>query len=184
MLDLLYIVEQGLLNIPTLNLSRHILGRRAAYYSGLQAVTEGERWEPWVPFVREGVAETARWTMGKIDGIRHLLEETAERIRHDAEPICSRELGELIFVRPDCGIAHVVDAGIAKRQTASMYLKQLVGIGVLQEHRLGREKIFANPGFIDLLKRDCRGGRGGHAPVSPSRREPARDAPSPAPPLA
>jgi Fic family protein len=45
-------------------------------------------------------------------------------------------------------------AGLAKRQTASTYLKELAAIGVLQEHKIGREKLFLNPGFIDLLKRD------------------------------
>lgn len=43
---------------------------------------------------------------------------------------------------------------LAKRQTASAYLKQLTGIGILREHKVGREKIFLNPAFIDLLKRD------------------------------
>jgi Fic family protein len=57
-------------------------------------------------------------------------------------------------VRPYCRIAHVVEAGLAKRQTASTYLKALADIGVLREHKMGREKVFLNPAFIDLLKRD------------------------------
>jgi Fic family protein len=61
---------------------------------------------------------------------------------------------ELVFVRPYCRIAHVVEAGLAQRQTASAYLKQLAAIGILREHKVGREKIFLNPAFIDLLKRD------------------------------
>jgi hypothetical protein len=47
-----------------------------------------------------------------------------------------------------------VEAGLAKRQTASVYLKELTAIGILREHKMGREKIFLNPAFIDLLKRD------------------------------
>jgi Fic family protein len=153
-INLLFLVEQQLLDIPVLYLSRHILRNRAAYYGGLQAVTERGAWEPWLLYMLHGITDTARWTMGKIDGVRQLLEETAERIRRDAEPIYSRELAELVFVRPYCRIAHVVDAGLAKRQTASAYLKQLAVIGVLQEHKVGREKIFLNPAFLDFLKRD------------------------------
>ena len=59
-----------------------------------------------------------------------------------------------MFVRPYCRIAHVVEAGLAKRQTASTYLKQLTAIGILREHKLGRERIFLNPAFIELLKSD------------------------------
>lgn len=153
-LNLLYLVEQGLLDIPVLYLSRHILRNKADYYSGLQSITETGAWEPWLLYMLGGVTETARWTMNKIVAVRELLEETTERMRRDAAHIYSRELAELVFVRPYCRIAHVVGAGLAKRQTASVYLKELTAIGILREHKVGREKVFLNPAFIDLLKRD------------------------------
>ena len=153
-IDLLYLVEQGLLDIPVLYLSRHILRRRPDYYRGLQSVTVDGAWEPWLLYMLQGVTETARWTMEKIQAIRTLLEETTERLRRDAAQIYSRELAELVFERPYCRIAHIVDAGLAKRQTASLYLKQLTDIGVLEEHKVGREKIFLNPTFMNLLKQD------------------------------
>lgn len=153
-INLLYLVEQGLLDIPVLYLSRHILRNKADYYSGLQAITETGAWEPWLLYMLHGVTETARWTMNKIIAVRQLLGETAERIRRDAGQIYSRELAELVFVRPYCRITHVVEAGLAKRQTASAYLKELAAIGILREHKIGREKIFLNPAFIDLLKHD------------------------------
>lgn len=153
-LNLLYLVDQGLLDIPVLHLSRHILRNKADYYSRLQSITETGAWEPWLLYMLSGVTETARWTTDKIVAVRGLLEETTERMRRDAGHIYSRELAELVFVRPYCRIAHVVEAGLAKRQTASVYLKELTAIGILREHKMGREKIFLNPAFIDLLKRD------------------------------
>ena len=153
-INLLFLVEQGLLDIPVLYLSRHILRNKADYYKGLQSVTVTGAWEPWLLYVLAGVTETARWTMNKIIAVRQLLEEARQRMRQDAGQIYSRELAELIFVRPYCRIAHVVEAGLAKRQTASVYLKELAAIGILREHKMGREKIFLNLAFIDLLKRD------------------------------
>ena len=153
-LNLLYLVDQGLLDIPVLHLSRHILRNKADYYSGLQSITETGAWEPWLLYMLGGVTETARWTTDKIVAVRGLLEETTERMRRDAGHIYSRELAELVFVRPYCRIAHVVEAGLAKRQTASVYLKGLTAIGILREHKMGRERIFLNPAFLDLLKRD------------------------------
>ncbi|RVT52731.1 protein adenylyltransferase Fic [Rubrivivax albus] len=153
-INLLYLVEQGLLDIPVLYLSRHILRHKAGYYGGLSAVTEAGAWEPWLLYMLAGVTDTARWTLDKILAVRALLEETAERMRRDAGPVYSRELAELVFVRPYCRIAHVVEAGLARRQTASVYLKALVAAGILREHKVGREKVFLNPAFLDLLKQD------------------------------
>jgi Fic family protein len=153
-INLLYLVEQKLLDIPILYLSRHILRHRSEYYSGLQSVTATGAWEPWLLYMLHGVAETARWTMDKILAVRTLLEETTERMRREAGTIYSRELAELIFVRPYCRISHIVESELAKRQTASAYLKHLTEIGILREHKVGREKVFLNPAFIELLKRD------------------------------
>jgi Fic family protein len=100
------------------------------------------------------VADTARWTTRKIAAIRALIDATAERMRKEAPHIYSRELAELIFERPYARIAHVVDAGLAKRQTASVYLKELCAIGLLAENKVGREKVFLNPAFVELLKQD------------------------------
>lgn len=145
--------SKGLLDIPVLYLSRTIARNKADYYSGLLSVTKTGAWEPWLLYMLAAVTETARWTTNKIVAVRALLEETTERIRRDAGAIYSRELAELVFVHPCCRIAHVVAAGLAKRQTASTYLKELAAIGILREHKIGREKVFVNPAFIELLKR-------------------------------
>lgn len=47
-----------------------------------------------------------------------------------------------------------MEAGIARRQAASKYLKLLAEIGVLEEHRVGREKIFVHPRLKELLTTD------------------------------
>ena len=47
-----------------------------------------------------------------------------------------------------------MDAGIAHRETASKYLKMLVDIGVLEELKVGREKLFVHPKFLRLLTTD------------------------------
>lgn len=153
-LNLLYLVERGLLDIPVLYLSRYIVQHKADYYRLLLAVTTDERWEDWILYMLAAVADTARWTTRKIAAIRALIDTTAERMRNEAPNIYSRELAELIFERPYARIAHVVDAGLAKRQTASVYLKELCAIGLLEESKVGREKVFLNPAFVELLKRD------------------------------
>jgi Fic family protein len=153
-LNLLYLVEQGLLDIPVLYLSRAIIRRKHDYYRLLLGVTTDGAWEPWLLFMIEAVRETAQWTTAKVRAIRDLLDETVERIRRDAPRIYSRELAEIIFVQPYCRISNLVEAGIAQRQSASVYLKTLAGIGVLDEMKVGRERLFINPPLLTLLTGD------------------------------
>lgn len=47
-----------------------------------------------------------------------------------------------------------VGAGLAKRQTASEYLKELAAIGVLEERAEGREKLYLNTKFWNLLTKE------------------------------
>ena len=137
-LNLLYLVDKGLLDIPVLYLSRHIIRNKALYYRYLLEVTTQQAWETWITFLLEAVRTTAEWTTAKIHAIRELLDERAAAIRQRMPKIYSRELAELIFVNPCCRISDVVEADIAKRQTAAVYLKALAGEGVLEEIKEGR----------------------------------------------
>lgn len=150
-LNLLYLVDQGLLDIPVLYLSRYIIQNKVAYYDRLLAVTTEGAWESWILYMLEAVTETAGWSTARIRAIRDLLDQTAERMRRDLPKIYSRELAEIIFVNPYCRIGDLVSAGIAKRQAASVYLKTLVETGLLQEVKAGRENLYINPALLDLL---------------------------------
>ena len=151
-LNLLYLVDIGLLDIPVLYLSKAIIEAKQDYYRLLLAVSTEQAWEPWILFMLDAVRRTAHWTTSRIKAIRILIDETAARMRQEASGIYSRELAELIFVQPYCRITNVVDAGIAQRQTASVYLKQLADIGLLREVKVGREKLFINPSLLQALR--------------------------------
>lgn len=150
-LNLLFLVEHDLLVQPVLYLSRAIIRRRSEYYRLLHAVTRDDAWEPWVLYMLDAVRDTAIWTTRKIKAIRELLRRATEHVRKHAPSLYSRELVELIFEQPYSRIGNVVDAGIAKRQTASVYLKELCDIGVLREVKAGREKLFIHPNLMTLL---------------------------------
>ncbi|MCT7377901.1 protein adenylyltransferase Fic [Chelativorans salis] len=150
-LNLLYLVDKGLLDIPVLYLSRYIIRNKPAYYRHLLGVTTNGAWESWILFMLEAVRETAEWSTNKIRAVRELLDQTAERMRRDTPKIYSRELAEIIFVNPYCRISDLVAAGIAKRQSASVYLKALVERGLLEEIKAGRENLYINPALMRLL---------------------------------
>lgn len=150
-LNLLYLVERGLLDTPVLYLSRYIIQNKTSYYQLLLKVTTEGAWEPWILFVLDAVKSTASATTATIHEIRTLLDETAARIRRTLPKFYSRELVELIFVNPYCRINDVVRAGIAKRQTASVYLRELADAGFLGSVKAGREVLYINSSLINLL---------------------------------
>jgi cell filamentation protein, protein adenylyltransferase len=150
-INILYLIEQGLLDLPILYLSRHIIDNKNDYYVGLRQVTEAEAWEPWILYILEAIEQTSRMTRERILAIRDLMNETIERIKKDAPRIYSKDLVELLYHQPYCKIRFIEEAGIAQRQTASTYLKELERIGLLHSIKVGREFYFINDKFLDIL---------------------------------
>ena len=111
-LNLLFLVDQGLLDIPVLYLSRAVIRRKGDYYRLLLDVTTRGAWGPWLLFMIDAVRETAVWTSAKIRAIRELLDETAAQMRAEAPKVYSRTLAELVFAQPYCRIGNVVDAAL------------------------------------------------------------------------
>jgi Fic family protein len=151
-LNILYLIHAGLLRIPVLYLSRHLIQHKAEYYRLLRGVTERAEWEPWILFLLTGVEETANWTTGRILAIRDLFDQTVAECRAKLpSKVYSKELVELIFAQPYCKIGFLVEAGIAQRQTASEYLQALEGLGILKGEKRGREVLYRHPALVKVL---------------------------------
>jgi Fic family protein len=153
-INILYLIQQDLLQLPILYLSRHIIANRSDYYKLLLDVTRDGAWEPWILFMLKAVEETSRWTTDKIAAIRNLSEHTTEFVRNSLPKIYTRELVDVIFEQPYCRISDLVQKGVAKRQAASRYLKDLVELGVLVEQAVGKEKLFIHPKLMKILSQD------------------------------
>ena len=153
-LNILFLLQQGLLDSPILYLSRYIIAHKRTYYRLLLAVTRDQSWSEWILFILKGVEETCRSTTDKIKAIRELMIHTSDFVQAEMPKAYSWELVEALFKQPYCRISNLVDANIVKRQTASVYLKSLCDIGVLREHRSGRETLFMHPKYIELLTGD------------------------------
>lgn len=150
-LNSLFLIQEELLALPILYLSRYIIAHKEDYYRLLLDVSRQQAWEPWVLFVLKGVEETAIWTSRKIAAIRALQANTTSHVKAAAPKIYSHELIELIFELPYSRIQNVIERGLAARQAASRHLKALVEAGVLREITAGREKLFLHPKLMRLL---------------------------------
>lgn len=154
-LNILYLIEMNLLHHPTLYLSDAIIRQKTEYYQRLRAVTESADWEPWILFILDAVKETSVQAMNRINQILNLLNETVEMAKNELpDRVYSKELIELLFEHPYCKVKFLVDRGIAKRQTAAEYLRELENIGILKSKQVGRENLFLNTRLYELLTRN------------------------------
>lgn len=152
-LNLLYLVQTGLMDIPVLFLSRYIINNKREYYLCLQKVTEQQDWESWVLFMLRAVESTSQQTFDQVKRILALMESVREKVQLGAPGIYSKDLIETVFRHPYTKIQFLVDAHIAKRQTASSYLQTLAAMGLLREKQIGREKYFINEALLTELTR-------------------------------
>ncbi len=151
-INLLYLVEKGLLDTPILYLSRYIIQHKSSYYSNLLRVTTHQAWNEWILYFLEAVRETAQWTTKKIIAIQELIADTCVFVQNKAPLVYNKDLIELLFVQPYVRIGNLVEHNFVGRFTASKHLKILCEIGVLVEIKIGREKLFINKKFLDMLQ--------------------------------
>lgn len=151
-INLLFLIDKGLLEQPILYLSRYINNNKTDYYSLLLNVTVSQAWEEWVMYFLEAVTETSQWTIARILAIQELINESCKHLQEKVPQFYTKELVELLFNQPYVRIEHLVEHHIAERQTASRYLQKLCEIDFLDEIKVGREKLFINKRFLNLLK--------------------------------
>ncbi|HEY9722393.1 MAG TPA: Fic family protein [Oscillatoriaceae cyanobacterium] len=150
-INILYLVQQGLLDTPVLYLSRYINQHKADYYRLLQEVRDTADWEPWLLFVLDGIAQTARQTTLLVSEIKDLMQTYKHRLRAELPKIYSQDLINNLFRHPYTKIEFVEAELLVHRNTATKYLQELVRIGLLSRIKLGKENYYLNDRLFDCL---------------------------------
>ncbi len=150
-INVLYLVAKGLLDIPVLYMSRFIIQNKSEYYRLLQAVREQAAWEPWVLFMLTAVSNTARQALLLVDKIRKLMLDTKHRMRDELPKIYSQDLLNNLFRHPYTKIVFVMADLNVTRLTASRYLGKLVEHGFLQKQKIGHTNYYPNSNLCHLL---------------------------------
>ena len=150
-LNILYLIQQDMIGLPVLYLSKYIIENKADYYRLLREVTELNNWIDWVLFVVDGVAETSKNTLEKIKRILELKAKAEGELKFILGASYSRELNDLLFSYPYIKIGVLEESGIAKRQTASQYLQKIEKSGWLHSFKIGRDVYYINHRLIEIL---------------------------------
>lgn len=151
-INVLFLILKKRLDLPILYLSKFIIENKNQYYDLLRGVTEKNNWEKWVIYILNAVTETAKYTGEKILQVKELFDKTVVEAKEKLPSrVYSRELMELIFSQPYCKTEFVVNAGIAKRQTAAEYLKELEKAGFLISKKVGKEMLYLNTKLFEII---------------------------------
>lgn len=150
-INILYLVKQGLLKIPVLYLSRYINQNKSGYYHLLQVTRDTDDWQPWLMFMLEGVEQTSKQTVVLIEGIKSTMQVFKQKIRSELPKIYSQDLLNNIFRHPYTKIDFVMTELNVSRITATRYLDELISIGLLVKRKIGRENYYINRDLFDLL---------------------------------
>jgi Fic family protein len=154
-LNVLYLVKEGLLDIPVLYLSSYIVRHKADYYRLLQAVREDDRWEDWVLYMLEAVEHTAAQGIATIGGIKAALFDYKHRIRAGYR-FYSQDLINNLFTHPYTKIEHVQRDLQVSRLTASKYLDALAEGGFVRKLKVGRSNYYVNVALNAVLTAGAR----------------------------
>ena len=148
--NVLYLVKHGLLEIPVLYLSRQIVRSKADYYRLLQAVRDEDAWEEWVLYLLGAVEQTAREAISTIGAIRLALFDYKHRIRAGYK-FYSQDLINNLFTHPYTKIQFVAhDLGL-ERKAAARYLDALTDGGFLLKRKVGRSNYYINLALNAIL---------------------------------
>jgi len=150
-INILYLVKEGFLNLPILYLSRYINQNKADYYQLLQATRNTNDWQPWLMFMLDAIEQTATQTAAMVRGIRRLMMQSKQKIRADLPKIYSQDLINNLFKHPYTKIEFLVTDLQMTRQTASKYLDKLVDIKILTLYRIGKENYYINDALYNYL---------------------------------
>ena len=155
-INVLYIVQNRLLDLPILYLSRYITRNKAEYYRLIQAIRDknsdnASEWEEWILFMLRAIEETAFDTINLVKGIGKLMTDYKNILRPLFGKYYKHELLNNLFFHPYTKLEYFQRDMSISRQTASKYLDKIVSTGLLEKIKLGRENYYVNKGLMALF---------------------------------
>lgn len=150
-LNLLYLVNQGLISHPVLYLSKYIIDHKDEYYYNLGAVTQRNSWKPWLLFILNAVEQTSQYTNQMIDDIIIQMQATLDYGKSELKWY-NKEINEALFSQPYIKpkvIGKIV--GRTSRTTLTKYMAELTRLKILSAKVEGKEVFYINNDLVRIL---------------------------------
>ncbi len=149
-INVLYLVKQGLLDSPVLYMSRQIVRSKADYYRLLQTARADDAWEDWVVYMLTVVECSAGEAIATINAINAALMDAKQRIRAQYK-FYSQDLINNLFTHPYTKIEFIERDLKVSRLTATKYLNALSEGGFVLKQKIGRSNYYVNVALNAIL---------------------------------
>ena len=156
-INILYLVISGLLDVPVLYFSRYITANKGKYYNLIQAIRDSDDdsnercWNNWVLFMLKGIEHTATTTVNIVKGISSLMSKYKPILRNEFGKSYKHEMINNLFMHPYTKIKYLSQDMNIDRRTASDYLERIVSLGLLYKEKIGRENYYINTELLNLF---------------------------------
>lgn len=149
-INVLYLVLIGLIDIPILYLSRYLVKHKDEYYRLLQFVRDTNSWEEWILYMLEAVEQTAKESIHTVQTISEAMMDYKHRIRNNFN-FYSQDLINHLFNHPYTKIEFIQKTLNVSRPSAAKYLDELTQQGFLHKEKIGRSNYYINIALMKIL---------------------------------
>lgn len=148
---LLYLKLAGLLDNPSLYLSKYIIENKNEYYSNLRKITEKNHWQEWILYMLDMIEKSAIYGRKQISAIEVLMTDMGLEIQKKLPKVYSKDLLEVLFRLPYTKRNQLEKAGLGNIKTVGNYLLKLESAGFLRSEKIGKEKLYLNFRLLEVL---------------------------------
>lgn len=152
-INILYLVYKGFLDMPILYLSGYIVKNKEKYYHLIQEIHDNNAWEKWILYILDGIEKTAKNTIVAIKNIKDLMKKASKTLQEYDIKIYNKDFIEALFIYPYTKIDFITKKLNITRQTASKYLKICEKLKILRCIKLGRINYYVNIELFELFKK-------------------------------
>ncbi|MEO0777770.1 MAG: Fic family protein [Bacteroidota bacterium] len=149
-INILYLILEGMLDLPILYLSSYIIKNKGDYYRLLQQVRDTNEWEEWLMYIIKGVEETSKETIDLILAVKEQMLEMKHKLRSNYK-FYSQDLLNNLFKHPYTRVTFVVQDLKVSRITAAGYLNRLAEDRILEKRKIGTGNYYINSKLYELL---------------------------------
>lgn len=150
-LNIHYLTQAGLMELPILYLSRYVIDHKQEYYDTLAGVSQRGDWESWILYMLRVVDSTARLTYRKVNDILEAKEAILEAVEAEQNFQRPGQLIDAIFAQPFTKVSHLTEEGLYAENTARSYLNKLDEMGVLEKREIKGRHYYQNRELEQIL---------------------------------
>ncbi len=150
-LNVLYLKQQGLLDMPILYMSKYILRTKDQYYHTISGVTQRADWQNYILYMLDVVRVTSKDTYDKINRIMSAKEAIEDHIVKNTKIRNPQKLVSTLFAHPFTTTKHLTSNVYGSVNTARLVFETLIKEKILERVEISGHHYYKNIELYNIL---------------------------------